>query len=466
MVHKNDSISTEPFEKKKPTECFRKIFERYVEQEGYKLLFEDGVEGSDKEIDIPGADKITPFKYLQQILGYASYSEDVDETPENKRSFYTFYISDVSGDKTIIVDRINNSEISNTPTDIIFDWMNGKDDIVLNFTTDYNAMVPLSSPYAEEFSERNRSGIDNQGKEVAFYGRSTPETGYRAKSEFIYEKQLWAKCINYVYKAQLQTIGIPCEFSLVNAYIKVIPLIYGKAHHTQGVYQVTKITDTINSSGFVSSYELIKCASKETEQLYLEDYSKIAIDKAKAAGVYIENKKEVVDGTQYGIVGSSGGSSGAFPSASGQRGKLLEIASLEMGKNYGGEKFWRYMGQGGRVEWCACFVSWCLNEAGLYPSTVDCQSMACYVFMRYFEGRGQWQKGRGYGGNYIPNPGDIILFNWNGYYGNDFASVNHIGIVKYSDGSTVYTYEGNTSDMCAERSYDINTADILGYGVY
>ena len=32
-------------------------------------------------------------------------------------------------------------------------------------------------------------------------------------------------------------------------------------------------------------------------------------------------------------------------------------------------------------------------------------------------------------------------------------------------GNRVYTIEGNTSDMCAKRSYDLNWHTITGYGV-
>ena len=41
---------------------------------------------------------------------------------------------------------------------------------------------------------------------------------------------------------------------------------------------------------------------------------------------------------------------------------------------------------------------------------------------------------------------------------------SHTGIVLYCDGKTLYTVEGNTSDCCACRKYDINNAKITGYG--
>ena len=32
--------------------------------------------------------------------------------------------------------------------------------------------------------------------------------------------------------------------------------------------------------------------------------------------------------------------------------------------NVGGLKFCRWYGFSGRVEWCACFISWCANQCG------------------------------------------------------------------------------------------------------
>lgn len=43
--------------------------------------------------------------------------------------------------------------------------------------------------------------------------------------------------------------------------------------------------------------------------------------------------------------------------------QLVEVARTQLG-NVGGEPYWSWYGFGGRVEWCACFVSWCANECG------------------------------------------------------------------------------------------------------
>lgn len=42
---------------------------------------------------------------------------------------------------------------------------------------------------------------------------------------------------------------------------------------------------------------------------------------------------------------------------------VAEIALSQVG-NVGGEIYWRWYGFNSRVEWCACFVSWCYAQAG------------------------------------------------------------------------------------------------------
>ena len=57
--------------------------------------------------------------------------------------------------------------------------------------------------------------------------------------------------------------------------------------------------------------------------------------------------------------------------------------------------------------------------------------------------------------SYTPVRGDLIIFKSDG--------ASHVGIVLSSDATTVYTIEGNTSNMVAKRSYPLNHSTITGY---
>jgi hypothetical protein len=50
-------------------------------------------------------------------------------------------------------------------------------------------------------------------------------------------------------------------------------------------------------------------------------------------------------------------------------GSVIEIADTQIG-NVGGEPYWSWYGFMSRVEWCACFVSWCAGQLGYIDAGV------------------------------------------------------------------------------------------------
>ena len=131
---------------------------------------------------------------------------------------------------------------------------------------------------------------------------------------------------------------------------------------------------------------------------------------------------------------------------------VVDIAKSQVG-DVGGQPYWSWYGFNSRVEWCACFVSWCYGQMGLSePRFAACQSQG----IPWFQSHGQWGA-RGYDNL---APGDAIFFDW------DLdGSADHVGIVIGTDGSRVYTVEGNSGDACKIRSYDVNYECIKGYGL-
>ena len=131
---------------------------------------------------------------------------------------------------------------------------------------------------------------------------------------------------------------------------------------------------------------------------------------------------------------------------------VVDIAKSQVG-NVGGQPYWSWYGFTSRVEWCACFVSWCYGQMGLSePRFAACQSQG----IPWFQSHGQW------GGRDYANiaPGDAIFFDW------DLdGRADHVGIVVGTDGSKVYTVEGNSGDACKIKSYSLTYECIKGYGL-
>ncbi len=114
-----------------------------------------------------------------------------------------------------------------------------------------------------------------------------------------------------------------------------------------------------------------------------------------------------------------------------------------------------------RVEWCACFVSWCADQCGYLESGILPKFAGCVDGSNWFKGNGQWQDR-----NYEPQAGDIIFYDWE----ND-GETDHVGIVEKCENGIVYTVEGNTSDtahpngdVVAQHSFPVGSSSIYGYG--
>lgn len=103
--------------------------------------------------------------------------------------------------------------------------------------------------------------------------------------------------------------------------------------------------------------------------------------------------------------------------------------------------------------WCADFVSYCANKAGLHMNTASAQGVA-----NALKARGTW-KGRN-----DPQPGDAVTFRWDGSHG----WADHVGIVEsvFTKNGRQYitTIEGNSSDGVNRRTYPASSSVINGFG--
>ena len=113
--------------------------------------------------------------------------------------------------------------------------------------------------------------------------------------------------------------------------------------------------------------------------------------------------------------------------------------------------------------WCASFVNWCLRQARVSKTASATGEVSCQRWLAACKSAEIYTEKSGYS----PKAGDLIFFKDTGSY----VSSTHMGIVLYSDGSRVYTVEGNTSDgsfssngnYVALKSYSLTSSYIVGY---
>ena len=133
---------------------------------------------------------------------------------------------------------------------------------------------------------------------------------------------------------------------------------------------------------------------------------------------------------------------------------IVEVALTQIG-NQGGQPYWSWYGFDSRVEWCACFVSWCADQCGYIESGLVPKFAGCVDGANWFKSNGKWQSR-----TYEPKTGDIIFFDWEGD-----GTTDHVGIVEKCENGTVYTVEGNSGDACKQRQYAVGSSNIYGYGI-
>ena len=133
---------------------------------------------------------------------------------------------------------------------------------------------------------------------------------------------------------------------------------------------------------------------------------------------------------------------------------LVQAAASQLGQT-GGEPYWSWYGFSQRVEWCACFVSWCGEQSGLLQQGCLPKFSSCHEGMQWFLQQNRWREG-----GTTPQPGDLIFFDWD-----QDGTPNHVGIVQGVKNGQVHTIEGNSEDACRKRTYEKDDERILGYGM-
>lgn len=115
--------------------------------------------------------------------------------------------------------------------------------------------------------------------------------------------------------------------------------------------------------------------------------------------------------------------------------------------------------------WCAMFVSWCANVAGISTDTVPSH---CYTpdGLSWFAARGlAYTRAEVQSRKYTPKPGDLIYFKSS----RNAKTTNHVGIVTGYVNGRIYTLEGNSSSagkatsggMVTEHSYPMTNTYIV-----
>lgn len=119
--------------------------------------------------------------------------------------------------------------------------------------------------------------------------------------------------------------------------------------------------------------------------------------------------------------------------------RIVDIAKAEVGviespKNSNKTKYGSWFGLQ-NLPWCGIFVSWCYYQAGYPLGNIGFSKgfAGCQTAVAHFKKTSEITK--------IPQPGDIVFFDWNGD-----SRYDHTGIfVRWINKTQFESIEGNTS---------------------
>lgn len=239
----------------------RRTFDEFFKDEGYETILDDGVYSNANWINLKPVDNVTVFQYVDTLL-------DQIEDKETDEAVYWYSFEDVANEKKIYIHRtINKEEImvkDHLQSLFTFNWGGNpqevdKNALVYSFENSFTGAVNVATI---DNLYQDRYVINSAGESIKIGGLEHVEVGDYAKNDITASNRRWWKASSWVYDAQIEIAGIPADIP-IGVLITVRPLIYGKEHHTAGVYLITGASSNITSNGFTTNLKLVKYISDD-----------------------------------------------------------------------------------------------------------------------------------------------------------------------------------------------------------
>lgn len=201
----------------------------------------------------------------KQIFGYY-VNDSITQGADGKTyggAIYIYKVPSANGSENK-----ENAESPKPDLGITFNWFGPGNDgytgIVKDWVPKYDGstLFGLAVNLLSHDESTSYYTMDEEGNIITVQGLGAAREGTLGSSDkgvasTIQEYSNWAFVTQYPYSATMTIIGCPCEVPIIGK-IAINALMGSEKHHSSGVYYTLKKTDTINSSGFWSEFELFK----------------------------------------------------------------------------------------------------------------------------------------------------------------------------------------------------------------
>lgn len=216
---------------------------------GYNKDSEGNVTNNDSALN-----DVTVFEFLDTVL------YNIKDT-DNDNAVYWYELVDTKEKQTVVIHRTvieSEKDLSGLAT-FTFDWGgnhqdNSTNNLILSFETEYKGEVNIAMT-EDIFSKKY--AIDSEGRKLTAMGYFEYLVPDYVRQDYYRDAKFWSRSTLWAYNAQMELLGIPADIP-IGAYIEVNPLIYGRKHHTAGIYIITGARCDISANGFRTNLSLTK----------------------------------------------------------------------------------------------------------------------------------------------------------------------------------------------------------------
>lgn len=107
--------------------------------------------------------------------------------------------------------------------------------------------------------------------------------------------------------------------------------------------------------------------------------------------------------------------------------------------------------------WCAATIS--VIGIMLRISDTILPEVGCGPMIELYKARGRWMERD----DYVPAPGDIIMYDWDAEKGECLGAPDHVGMVEKVEGNTITVIEGNYDDQVKRRTICVEYVKTRGF---
>lgn len=169
------------------------------------------------------------------------------------------------------------STVQNVSNELVFEW-GTKDGTVVDWRPSFNGSIAIFSHRGDLPSAYNYFSLLNPNTGKINISRAaqgsltlpnTMSTSINSQlSASITSLSEFKSLTNYCYNGTLTVLGRLDAVELAQSKLRIVPLIYGQPHHSEGVYIITSVEDSISSDGMTTTYEVQRASYGDTNLLY------------------------------------------------------------------------------------------------------------------------------------------------------------------------------------------------------